>query len=186
MKMRGFTLVELLAVLAIAGVLLALAFPALESRAPQERATAALNQLIGAIAFARSAAVLHGAPVTFCPGTAGACLGRDQWHRGALVFRDRNRNGSREPDETLLSALPGLHQGARVYWRAFRSRSYLRFLPAGYTEWQNGHFLYCPASGDPTLARMLILNAQGRTRVAGDTDGDGIAEDARGHPLSCP
>lgn len=186
MHTRGHSLVEHLAVLAIAGVLLALALPSLGKRAAQERATAALNQIIGAVAFARSAAVLHGTPVTFCPGARGACLGRDQWHQGALVFRDRNQNGLKEPGELLLSALPGLERGARLYWRAFRSRSFLRFLPAGYTEWQNGHFLYCPADDDPTLTRMLILNAQGRTRVARDTDGDGIVEDARGRPVSCP
>lgn len=186
MKLCGYTLVELLAVLAIAAILLALALPAMGPRAPRERATAALNQIIGSVALARSAAVLHGTPVTFCPGFAGSCLGRDQWHRGALVFRDANQNGLKEPGEALLSALPGLETGARLYWRAFRSRSYLRFLPAGYTEWQNGHFLYCPAGGDPRLARMLILNAQGRTRVARDTDGDGIVEDARGRPVRCP
>jgi len=33
---------------------------------------------------------------------------------------------------------------------------------------------------------MIILNAQGRVRVARDVDGDGIVEDAAGRPVSCP
>jgi hypothetical protein len=33
---------------------------------------------------------------------------------------------------------------------------------------------------------MVILNAQGRLRPAGDRDGDGIAEDAEGNPVHCP
>ena len=183
---RGFSLVELLVALAVASILLAFATPSFQALPRVQRSTAALNQMIGAISFARSAAVLHRAPVTLCPATAGQCLGKDQWHRGALIFRDPNQNGLRDSEETVLSALPGLTEGDRLYWRSFRNRGYLRFMPAGYTHWQNGHFLYCPADGDATLARMLIVNAQGRTRVARDTDGDGVVENARGRPITCP
>lgn len=183
---RGFSLLEMLVVLAVAGGLVAMAMPSFQVMPLQERAGAALNQAIGAVSFARSAAVLHRTPVSLCPGVEDQCLGRDQWHRGALVFQDPNQNGIRDRGEPVLSALSGLREGDRLYWRSFRNRGYLRFLPAGYTHWQNGNFLYCPADRDPRLARMLIVNAQGRTRVARDADGDGVAEDARGRPIACP
>lgn len=186
MDARGFSLLEMLVVLAIASGLLAMAVPSFQTIPPQARSGAAINQTIGAVSFARSAAVLQRTPVTLCPGAENQCLGRDQWHRGALIFQDPNQNGRREAGEAVLSALSGLRDGDRLYWRSFRNRGYLRFLPVGYTHWQNGNFLYCPENRDATLARMLIVNAQGRTRVARDADGDGVAEDARGRPIACP
>ena len=177
---------EMLVVLAVAGGLVAMAMPSFQAMPLQAHAAAALNQTIGAVSLARSAAVLHRTPVTLCPGKDNQCLGRDQWHQGALIFQDPNQNGRRETGETVLSALSGLREGDRLYWRSFRNRGYLRFLPVGYTHWQNGNFLYCPENGDATLARMLIVNAQGRTRVARDADGDGVAENARGRPIACP
>ena len=58
--------------------------------------------------------------------------------------------------------------------------------PSGLTDWQNGNFLYCPQGGDPRFARQIVINAQARVRHARDSDGDGIVEDARGRPVTCP
>jgi len=186
MKPAGLSLVELLITLVVAAVLLRLAVPAFGDLAAASRSAAALNQLIGAVNTARSSAVTHYDTVTLCPGAARACLGRDQWHRGALVFLDRDGDGRVSANEPVLRRLPTVEGGGRVYWRSFGNRSYLQFLPRGFTPWQNGNFLYCPASRDPRQARMIILNAQGRIRTARDRNGDGIVEDAAGKPVSCP
>jgi len=196
MAARAFTVSELLVTLAIAAAALSLALPSFHGLLAANRAAAALNQIIGAVAVARTQAILQRRTVTLCPGTiersepdGGAtarCLGRDQWHQGALVFVDANGNGSIEAGERLLTALPPLRPGERIYWRSFRNRGYLQFHARGYTEWQNGNFLYCPADGRAEYARMAILNVQGRVRVARDADGDGVAEDAAGRPLACP
>ncbi|MFW6092463.1 MAG: GspH/FimT family pseudopilin [Pseudomonadota bacterium] len=186
MIQRGVTLVELMVTLAVAAVLMALALPAFDALLDRERGTAALNQIIGAVRLGRTEAIIRGRPVTLCPAADGACLGRDQWHRGALVFTDDAADGEVGPEDTVLTALPPLRQGERVYWRSFRNRTYLRFQPRGYTAWQNGSFLYCPPDADVRRARMVIVNAQGRVRVAADADGDGVAEDAAGRALVCP
>jgi type IV fimbrial biogenesis protein FimT len=186
MAERAFTLPELLVTLAIAAAALVLAVPAFHDLLAAQRATAALNQIVGAVALARTEAILQRRTVTLCPGSNGVCLGRDQWHHGALVFIDSDRNGRRDEGERLVGALPGLRPGERIYWRSFRNRSYLQFHPRGYTDWQNGSFLYCPSGGQARHARMIILNAQGRVRVARDADGDGVAEDADGSGLRCP
>ncbi|MDZ7668101.1 MAG: GspH/FimT family pseudopilin [Gammaproteobacteria bacterium] len=186
MTCRGFTLTELLAAVAVAAVLMAFAVPSLQAFLARERGTAAVNQLLGALATARAQAIMQRRVVTACPGRAGACLGRNQWHHGMLIFADDNGNGVLDTGERLMTALPALRDGERIYWRSFRNRSYLQFHPRGYTRWQNGSFLYCPPDQDAGQARMAIINAQGRVRMARDTDGDGIVENASGDPVVCP
>ena len=183
----GFSLTELLVSLAILAALASLAGPGMVHLIQQERSTTALNQLLSAVHLARSSAITRGATVTLCPSANGqTCAGRNRWHEGAIVFSDEDRDGQRDPDDVLLRALPGFAAASRVYWRSFRNKNYLQLNSRGMTNWQNGHFLYCPANGDPRLARQLILNAQARVRKAPDRDRDGIAEDARGDPLRCP
>lgn len=186
MKPDGLSLVELLVTLAVAAVLTGMAVPAFRDLVADRRGSAAINQIVGAVQYARNAAVTHHATVTLCPGTDRRCLARDQWHRGALLFLDRNGNGVLEANDPVLGRLPSLDDGGRIYWRSFRNRGYLQFMPRGYTAWQNGNFLYCAAGGAATEARMVILNPQGRLRIARDRNGDGIVEDAAGRPVSCP
>jgi len=186
MKMVGLTLIELLVTLLIAALLMRLAAPAFSDLVAGSRSTAALNQLVGAVHMARSTAITQRTVITLCPASGETCLGRDQWHRGALLFRDRNANGRLDGDDRVLARLPPMSGDGRIYWRSFRNRTYLQFQPRGYTAWQNGNFLYCANGGSARDARMIILNAQGRVRVARDVDGDGIVEDAAGRPVSCP
>jgi type IV fimbrial biogenesis protein FimT len=185
--MSGVTIIELLVALAVIGVMLSLAIPGFLDVAERNRSAAVLNQLVGAVQTARHAAITLRTAVTLCPGSpATGCGARDSWHQGALVFADRNGNGRIDAGEDILRSLPPLPDGARVYWRSFRNRSYLQMSPTGLTNWQNGHFLYCPASRDVHFARAVIINAQGRVRKAPDRNRDNIVEDANGDPVVCP
>ncbi len=193
-KCSGLTLVELLTTLAVAGILVASASGGAGHLVEQHRASAAVNQMLGAVRFARHAAVTHRAFATLCPAEGAQpggpsqhdCGRRNTWHNGALVFLDRNANGRFDGEDVLLRRVPRLREGDRFYWRSFRNRTYLMIRPNGLTDWQNGNLLYCPENGDPTYARQIVVNAQARVRHARDSDGDGIVEDSRGRPVACP
>lgn len=190
----GLTLVELLTTLAVAGILVTTASGGAAHLVDQHRASTAVNQMLGAIRFARHAAVAHRSCTTLCPADSAreypsheqSCGQRNTWHNGALVFLDENANGRFDGSDVLLRRLPPLGKGDRLYWRSFRNRSYLMIRPSGLTDWQNGNFLYCPQGGDSRFARQIVINAQARVRHARDSDGDGIVEDARGRPVRCP
>jgi len=186
-RMSGATLIELLVALAVIGVTVGLAIPGFLNFTEQNRSAAVLNQLVGAMQTARHAAITLRTAVTLCPGSpATGCGAKDSWHQGALVFADRNGNGRVDTGEDILRSFPPLPNGTRVYWRSFRNRSYLQITATGLTNWQNGHFLYCPASRDARFARAVIINAQGRVRKAADRNGDGVVEDVNGDPVACP
>ncbi len=184
-ELRAFTLVELLIALAIAAVLAGLAYPAFADLIARMHATSRVNDLVGIIRFARHSAVNGGRWVTLCPAVAETCTNRPEWQSGIMVFEDRNRDGNRQASEPVLGYLPQLDEGEQLHWRAFRRRNHLTFRSAGYTNWQNGSFHYCPASGDPRYGKVLIVNIQGRTVPSVDADGDGIDEQANGEPLAC-
>ena len=185
-KVYGITLVEILTTLAVAATLTGLAVVPMADLISRHRSAAAMNQMIGAVAFTRNAAITHRTTATLCPGANNQCGTRNHWHEGAMTFADANHDGRRGRDEAVLRAYPAMAEGARMYWRSFRNRSYLQITARGLTNWQNGHLLYCPPDGDVRYARQVIINAQGRARVATDIDGDGIIEDAQGRDLVCP
>jgi len=176
---------ELLVVLCLIAMFGSYAVFRMPQLVQQKQSTAALQDLRATINYARHAAIVRGEPVVVCPAAESGCGPRNTWHTGVLTFVDRNGNRAFDAADTLLTRTPPISTG-RIYWRAFRNRSYLLFTPRGITDWQNGHLLYCPFSGDPRHARQLVLNVTGRTYASRDANGDGIHEDVRGRALSCP
>ena len=108
----GFTLLELMVVLAIAGVLFAVAVPAMGNFIRNGRITAAANDVMAALHFTRSEAIKRRQPVTLCT-SADAVLADNTANvnatcedspnlTGWIVFVDLNQNGQREAGDTIL------------------------------------------------------------------------------------
>ena len=185
MKAYGFSLLEALLALAVVATVSAIALPTFAEFVARQQATAAVNQLVGAIRTARHAAMTGRQNIALCAAEHASCLGRNQWHRGAMIFADHNADGARQLAEPVIATLLPLPDGARISWRSFRNRAYLLFRGSGMTDWQNGTFTYCPANNDLRVAKAVIINAQGRLAKSRDANADGVDEDARGRPLRC-
>ena len=181
----GLSLLELLITLTIAAVLTGLAYPNFQSFLARVQTTTRINDLVSLVRFARHAAISEQRWVGLCPALGERCTNSPDWETGIMVFADGNRDGTRQPAEPVLAYQPALKPGERLRWRAFRRQNYLQFRARGYTNWQNGTFLYCPADADPRYAKGLILNIKGRTAPTRDNDGDGVDERADGTPLRC-
>ena len=66
----GFTLLELMVVVAIAGVLMAVAIPSMGDFIRNSRITAAANDVMAGLHFTRSEAIKRRLPVTLCTSTS--------------------------------------------------------------------------------------------------------------------
>ncbi|MGB5729503.1 MAG: GspH/FimT family pseudopilin, partial [Thiogranum sp.] len=66
MKTRGFTLVELLSTLAVAGILLTVGVPSMQDLIRNNRLTAATNLFVSSLNIARSEAIKQGRNATVC------------------------------------------------------------------------------------------------------------------------
>ena len=88
---KGFTLLELLVTLAVAGILSTLAISAFKNSIAQNRITTELTQLKNDFVFAGTEALRTGLPVTVCSTNDGStCSQSTTWSTGWIVFDDPN------------------------------------------------------------------------------------------------
>jgi type IV fimbrial biogenesis protein FimT len=181
---NGFTLIESLIVLGIISILLSFIAPAVADLIERSRATTAHNWIITSIMFARQSAVTYGALTTLCPSSTGTSCG-GQWHDGSIVFIDLNKDAKVDSEDTIVKRFEYPLDSGTIKWRSFRNRKYLQITSMGYTNFQNGNFVYCPANEDPRFRRQIVINMIGRARSVHDVDNDGVVEDRRGRYLRC-
>lgn len=105
-KQHGFSLVELMLVLALAAVLLAAAAPNLGTLLRTQQLKSASGDLLAAIGMARSQALARGRVVKLAPRDAA----QSDWAQGWRLFVDRDGDGLAGPADELIAehgALPG-------------------------------------------------------------------------------
>lgn len=176
----GMTLVELMAVLAIAAVLLAIAMPDFASMVRNYRVKAAATNLYVALEQTRAQAIARGTRVLLVPAAADGITWRDGW----IILEDRD--GDRRPGEgdDIIAEHPALDQHITVssVFTAQRKPFYVAFNGAGRTctdtssvaaRW--GSFTL--SDGDNT--RRIRISMLGRARIcdpARDDAGCGAAD----------
>lgn len=116
----GFTLIELMTVVAIIAIVMGIAAPSLRDLILNARMSAQANDLLADLALARSEAIKRNARVAICSSSTGdACTGGTAlrpvaWEVGRIVFVDANQNGLREPGEAVLKTAPEAPVGSTV------------------------------------------------------------------------
>ncbi len=181
---RGLTLIEMILVVAIGSFIFGVAVPAFSGAIERNKAAIAINWIVAAIHYTRHAALVHRTMTTLCPSTnQRTCGGR--WHNGILVFTDRNGNHEPDGQDQVLQTIAYPFTGSTLTWRSFGNRQYLQMTAYGYTNYQNGNFVYCSQDQNPRFARQIVINIQGRVRTSRDRNDDGLVEDRRNKPLRC-
>lgn len=168
MGRRGFTLVELLVVLAVGSILLAIAVPGYGFLTSTSRLATVTNDLMTALQLARSEAVKRGMRVTVCKtGDAGAvpsaCDATANWHEGWLVFVDGSTPGVVDSGDVVLRVQNTVNSTVIITTGTNYSR-YVSYLPTGRSQGlslPNGTIQICI----PGNRRDIIINSTGRPRL---------------------
>ncbi len=170
MRPAGFTLPELLIVLAIVGVLLAAGMPSLRTYTQNQQLASAANAFLGALNLTRSEAIRRGSRVDLAP--------RDgvTWENGWVVFANKPGDGNLQfdaGDELIYrheKLPPGLMMATTL---SDRSAPYIAYNGNGRTrnnisdrapQWGSWQF---SLDGRSRLVRLGIL---GRARICNPAD----------------
>lgn len=184
MRQQGFSLIEMVSVMAIMGILMTAMWPSAQAIIERQRAVTMINWIVTAIHLARATAINRGQHVTLCAESITNMCGGD-WHSRLLVFTDRNLNAEMDRGDVLIAAINPIHTHGTLKWRAFRNRPFLQFTSHGYTNYQNGNFTYCPLDENLDYARQVVVNVQGRVRLVHTRNKAGVRIDRYGKPLRC-
>lgn len=175
-KTRGFTLVELMVVIAVMSILLALAVPSFGRLIQSSGVSSDVNTFLADMRYARGEAVRRGSLVLMCPSTnpedANADCGTDpDWKNGWIIFEDRDNSGSHAAAEPMLRQQGPLTRSGGVVDGGGTVTKF-HFLATGRMRSINdaATLTFNPASGnsDATLQRVVCVSMSGRARIAGD------------------
>jgi type IV fimbrial biogenesis protein FimT len=167
---HGWTLVEMLGVLAITATLVSLAAPSMTAMLESVQVGAASNSFLSGLYLARSEAIKRNSPVVLCKSADGvSCAAAGGWEQGWIIFHDSNNNGVRESSETLIRREMPLASSLRLTGNQNVAR-YVSYAPTGATRLAGGGFqagtvTVCRQSAFGVEGLQIVLNAAGRPRV---------------------
>lgn len=177
-KSRGFTLIELMVVIAIVAVLTTLAVPSFKYMIQSNAMSGAVNTFLADMRYARSEAIRRGGNVVMCRSDApeatspvcgtGSGPGSNGWVSGWIIFHDLNPNdGARVATDTLLrvqspiTTLDSIVEEHPVNTFRFTATGRMNLSSATQLQFGGDRF-------DGEMQRVLCVNLSGRARIAGD------------------
>ena len=167
---HGFTLIELIIVLAISGILLGLAVPSFSQMLARNQQTAQLYTLFHHHQYARSEAIKTNSRVLLCKSSDGQqCTKESEWSDGWIIFSDRDNDKKISLNERVIHIQQALPVSLSLKYRGFGSHNYIRYYADGHSS-TNGTFTLCNPMGDES-AKGIIISRTGRARIDSKASG---------------
>ncbi|WP_019029374.1 GspH/FimT family pseudopilin [Colwellia piezophila] len=181
-KPKGFTLVELMVTIAIAGILTMIALPSFNEFLVRMRVDNEISEMQRLLLTARNMAINTGKNTTVCPLSSGACT--TNWQGEISVFTNDvntlvNSNKFSGNDE-LVKIKEAIKSGDKLQY----SQKSVIYTPAGRLLTTAASFSYCPKN-EADRARGIIVSVSGRSYTSSDTDNDDKDEDRNGNQIVC-
>jgi type IV fimbrial biogenesis protein FimT len=155
----GFSLLELMAAIAVLCVLLGVAVPSFVDTINSNRTTSQANELVSALNYARSEAVKRSDLVSVCASANGtSCSGSNDWSTGWIVFTDSTGGAGTydPPNDVLLQVWP-----ATGGLTLATNGSSIRYQGSGMVVTTRNFLLQKPSCSG-TRARQVSIFATGR------------------------
>jgi len=169
---KGFTLLELMAAVAILGITMAFAIPGLTAMMANNRIATAATDLVAAMQLAKTEAVARVNPTTLCKSNDGAnCAGGGDWQQGWIVFSDVNGDATvNVPVDQLLLVHEALDQRL-TFGGTAGVDTFITYRATGTTTINNIEALVvCDERGFIDKSRGILVTITGRGSVMKASD----------------
>lgn len=160
---RGYTMVELMTVVAIAAVLLAVGVPSFNALLKTQKISTTANNFFAAVNLTRSEAIQRGIRVDLVPADGA------DWANGWIVLIDLNGNQKADSGEQVIFLNGPVPEGITIKSSFTDSkRPYLAYTGSGRTRTNANSQTPQLGSWSFTLddhVRRIVINFLGRPRV---------------------
>ena len=169
-KKNGYSLSELLVVVALLGIVLSIAVPALSSATVGMQRSSLVNSYFAGLLFTRSEAAKRRVRVVMCKASSfAACSPSGTWDQGWLIFHDANNNALLDAGEAVLQYQQGFPAGWSMTGNLHVSR-YISYTPTGDAKltsgaMQIGTLTLCKRSAGTIEASQIVISSSGRPRT---------------------
>ncbi len=171
---RGFTLIELMMTLAVAAILITVAIPGFSTIIRDNRLVAGTNQLVTALAVARSEAVKRGSSVSVCASNNGSSCTGTNWNQGWVVFADSSTAGSVDGTDTVLRVQGAINSDLSITVSSTNGNNYASFRSTGFLARGDADPLpFATLLANSTLAQFVLAVMPGAPAYAGNGNGNG-------------
>ncbi len=160
----GFTLIDLIVALVVAGVLLTIAVPSMRNFLQDARITTNTNELVLSLTLARSEAVKRLTTVSLCASDDGIDCTDTDWELGWIVFTDNGVIGAVDTDDIVLHVRQALGGGVTLTGPNLISYADNGALVAACENCTDDD--YFSSGGGSTTARSSVGNIAGRILLA--------------------
>lgn len=153
----GWTLIELLLVIAVVALLAGFATRMATSAIHAARASSSVSSLFAALTRARSFAATAAVDVVLCPSRDGrTCTSGFHWENGWIAFPATHPGSDRYGDEPIIWRQPALPAKVRLITSSGRTR--IRFQPSGGNAGSNATFTLCDGRGPRKATAYAMAN----------------------------
>lgn len=164
-RQQGFTLVELMVTVGIAGIVLMIAIPNMSEFVKNERLTTATNTLISDLMLARSKAVEMNQPVILCSSSNQTSCDNSNFEEGWIVGIDDDASDSLDASDTLIKVQQALGVDVSVNDGGLKS---IKFDEKGFTpDYSSADVLSICDSRNDSHSKAISFSKTGRISRGG-------------------